>query len=255
MITSLVAAAAQAQILNPGFESAGANDSAAANWTVTQAAGGPVYGVRTNSSPRSGSYHFETRLASTGAGPVVEVTQGAIPVTGGTTYPFTFFSKAVTGSSGYNAQWRIVWNAGGETGFCSFTPGNNIYALISNSITAPSAATSASLFFYFAGAASPSQSATIHLDDVSLGGTIVDPGTTNRIAASISKATAIRWYGSNNVTYQVQWAAELAGNATIWSNLGPAVVGSGLMHTVFDPAEPPHNHHRVVSIEPASSSN
>ena len=48
-----LAANARAQILNPGFELAGGTSASAANWTVTQAAGGPVYGVRTNSSPHT----------------------------------------------------------------------------------------------------------------------------------------------------------------------------------------------------------
>ena len=119
------------------------------------AAGGPVYGVRTNDNPHSGSYNFEVYLASTGAGPVVQFNQSGMPVTGGTTYPFTFYASALTGSMGYNAQWRILWNAGGDTGYQTFTPGNNAYALISNSVTAPASATSATIYFHFAGAAIP----------------------------------------------------------------------------------------------------
>src|SRR5271155_2584830 len=72
---------AQNLVLNPGFETAGANSSLAANWTVDTAAGGPVYGVRTNDNPHSGSFNFEVLLASTGAGPVVQFNQSAIPVT------------------------------------------------------------------------------------------------------------------------------------------------------------------------------
>ena len=53
-----LAAAAPAQILKPGFELAGATAGSATNWTVTQAAGGPVYAVRTNTTPHAGSYHF-----------------------------------------------------------------------------------------------------------------------------------------------------------------------------------------------------
>src|SRR5437763_401595 len=105
-----LAVAARAQILNPGFELAGGTSSSATNWTVTQAAGGPVYGVRTNSSPHGGSWLFEVRLASVGAGPVVEFAQSGIPVIGGTNLPFSFFAKALSGSAGYNAQWRVVWN-------------------------------------------------------------------------------------------------------------------------------------------------
>src|SRR5688500_6960418 len=42
---------------NGGFEAG--SGTIASNWSVTTAAGGPVYGVRTNSNPRSGSVHFE----------------------------------------------------------------------------------------------------------------------------------------------------------------------------------------------------
>src|ERR1035438_10337818 len=87
-----------AQILNPGFELAGANSSLAANWTTDTAAGGPVYGVRTNDNPNSGSFNYEIHLASTGAGPVVQFNQSAIPVTGGSVYTFSFYSDRLAGS-------------------------------------------------------------------------------------------------------------------------------------------------------------
>ncbi len=58
-------------VTNGGFESG--NGAVANNWTVDTAAGGPVYGVRTNDNPHSGSFDFQVYLASTGAGPVVEV--------------------------------------------------------------------------------------------------------------------------------------------------------------------------------------
>jgi hypothetical protein len=248
-----LALSANAQILNPGFETAGTG-SAAANWTVTQAAGGPVYGVRTNTNPHSGSYHFEAHTASTGAGPVVEFAQSSISVTGGVTYPFTFYSRAVSGSQGYNAQWRVVWNAGGETGFHAFTPGNNTYALISNSIVAPAAATSATLSFYIAGAAIPSQSATLQFDDISFGGAGggggVDPQPgTNSLAITLAPAKAIRWFASNSVTYQVQWAATLLGTNTVWNNLGNPVAGNGATNIVYDPVAAPHNFYQVLGIQ------
>ncbi len=244
-----MALAAPAQILNPGFELPGANPSLAANWTVTQAAGGPVYGVRTNNNPHSGSFNFEVRLASTGAGPVVEFTQVSVPVTGGTVYPFTFYANALTGSVGYNTQWRVLWNAGGDTGYQTFSPGNNTYAFISNSLTAPLAATSATIYFHFAGAAIPSQSATIQLDDVSLSLTNGVIGNTNRILASITRGTGIRWFASNSVTYQVQWSSALLGTNTVWNNLGSPIAGNGSTNTVFDRVGPPHNYFQVLSIQ------
>lgn len=246
-----LAVGAAGQVLNPGFETAGTDASLAANWTVSQAVGGPVYGVRTNNYPHSGAFNFEVHLASTGAGPLVEFTQAGIPVTGGTTYPFTFYANALAGSQGYNTQWRVLWNAGGDTGYQTFNAGNNIYAFISNSITAPLAATTATLFFHFAGAAIPSQSATIELDDVSLSATnvVIAPGITNRTVAAIVRGTGIRWYASNSVTYQVQWASALLGTNTVWNNLGNAITGNGATNTVFDAVGPPHNFFQVLSIQ------
>ena len=253
LLALLVTAAGNlsAQILNPGFELAGGNPSSATNWTVTQAVGGPVYGVRTNSNPHSGAYHFEVHLASTGGGPVVEFTQAAVPVTGGTTYPFTFYADALPGSLGYSAEWRIVWNSGGETGYHGFTLGDNTYAFISNSVTAPLTATSATLYFHFAGAAIPSQSATLQLDDISFSstnGVVGVPGNTNPPPISLALGTGIRWFASNSVTYQVQWSSALAGPSTVWSNLGNPIVGKGATNVVFDSVGSPHNYFQVLSM-------
>src|SRR6204780_1584563 len=90
---------AQNLVLNPGFETAGANSSLAANWTTDTAAGGPVYGVRTNDNPLSGSFNYEIHLASTGAGPVVQFNQSGIAVTAGTAYDFSFFSDKLAGAN------------------------------------------------------------------------------------------------------------------------------------------------------------
>jgi hypothetical protein len=243
---------ASAQVLNPGFEIAGASPTNAADWTVDQAVGGPVYAIRTNDNPHSGSFNFEVRLASTGGGPVVEFAQSGIPVAGGTTYPFTFYADAQSGSAGYNAQWRVLWNTGGDTGYQGFTPSNNAYALISNSVVAPAAATSATIYFHFAGAAIPSQSATIQIDDVSLGssgGTTGTSGNTNRLPVFITPGVGICWFASNSVTYQVQWSSAQAGASTVWNNLGSPIAGNGATNTVFDPAGPPHNFYQVLSIQ------
>lgn len=105
---------------NSGFEIG--NGTTASNWVTDTAVGGPVYGIRTNDSPHSGSFNYQVHLASTGAGPLVEFSQAGVPVTGGTTYPFSFYSMALPGSQGQSTQWRILWNAGGDTGFQTFTP-------------------------------------------------------------------------------------------------------------------------------------
>lgn len=170
-MASLVSA--QNLVLNPGFETAGANSSLAANWTVDTAAGGPVYGVRTNDNPFAGSYNFEAFLASTGAGPVVQVDQSAIPVTGGGTYTFSFYADRLTGSQGDSDQYNIQWfNASsgfvGQTGYTTFSPGANVYAQTVASGTVPATAATGTIFLHCAGAAVPGWTATIDFDNVSL---------------------------------------------------------------------------------------
>lgn len=215
---------------NGGFESG--SGSTADDWTVDLAAGGPVYGVRTNDNPHSGSFNFEVYLASTGAGPVVEFNQSGIPVTGGTTYPFTFFSSALTGSAGYNAQWRILWNAGGDTGYQGFTPGNNAYAFISNSVTAPASATTATVFLHFAGAAIPSQSATIDVDDIALGtgSTPGTPGVTNILSPTIEPVGNVSFLTSFGTLYQPESTTNLA--LGFWNTNYPLLTGDGGTDTV-----------------------
>ena len=219
---------------NGGFENG--SGATASNWTLDTAAGGPVYGVRTNDNPESGSHNFQVHLASTGAGPVVQLNQSGIPVTGGTTYPFSFYANALAGSVGYNAQWRILWNAGGDTGYQTFTPGNSAYALISTSVTAPASATSATIFFHFAGAASPSQSANIDLDEVSLGNTTSVPGSpavTNVLQVASQPVAQINWPSTAGVQYFPESTTDLA--AGPWTNNFPAVMGDGTIKSVLIP--------------------
>lgn len=227
-------APSSSSVSNGGFESG--SGSTANNWSITTLGGGPVYGVRTNTDPHGGSYHFEVRLASTGAGPVLEFAQSGIPVTGGTTYPLTFYVKAQSGSAGYNAQRRIVWNAGGDTGYQGFTPGNNVYAFISNSVTAPASATSATIYFRLAGAAIPSQSATIEFDDVALGSSSVGlgtPGQTNILAVTSKPVAKISWPTVSGTEYQPASTTNLASGT--WSNLSSVILGDGNTKSILLP--------------------
>ncbi|HEU5125156.1 MAG TPA: di-heme oxidoredictase family protein [Verrucomicrobiae bacterium] len=219
---------------NGSFESG--EGITASNWSVTQAAGGPVYGVRTNSNPHNGSSHFEVHLASTGAGPVVAFGQTGIPVTGGNTYPFSFYANALAGSAGQNVQWRIQWNSGGDTGFHGFTPGNNTYAFISNSVTAPQSASSATISFYCAGSASPSQSATIQFDDVTFGSSVSDlgvPAQTNILPVATRPVARISWATVSGVQYQPVSTTNLT--AGTWSNFAPMILGDGSSKTITVP--------------------
>ena len=253
----LAAGKIPAQVQNPGFEVAGANASLAANWTTTTAAGGPVYGVRTNDNPHSGSFDYKVYLASTGAGPVVEFTQNAVPVIGGATYTFSFYADRAAGSAGDSDQYNIQWfNTNsvqvGQTGYTSYTPGANAYVqTVVNGLAAPATAATANVLFHCAGAAIPSQSATIYFDDVSLtttNGVIGGGGTTNQFSITVVRGVSISWFASNGVPYQVQWASTLSSN-TVWNNLGSLITGRGSSNTVFDPVEPPHNFYRVLSIQ------
>ena len=221
---------------NGGFETG--SGSSANNWTVDTAAGGPVYGVRTNDNPHSSGsfFNFEVHLASTGAGPVVQFNQAGVPVTGGTTYPFTFYASVLTGSAGYSSQWRILWNAGGDTGYQNFTPGNNTYALITNSVTAPASATSATIYFHFAGAAIPSQSATIDIDDVLLGSGSPSPGSppaTNILHVATLPVAQISWPSTVGVQYFPQSTTNLT--VGIWTNNYPMVTGDGTTKSFLAP--------------------
>ncbi|HEY1789418.1 MAG TPA: di-heme oxidoredictase family protein, partial [Verrucomicrobiae bacterium] len=225
-------APATASPTNGGFETGSGTN--ATDWTVDTAAGGPVYAIRTSDQPHSGSFNFEVQLASTGAGPVVQFNQAGIPVTGGTTYPLSFFANAVSGSAGYNAQWRILWNAGGDTGYQGFSPGNGVYAGITNSVVAPAGATSATLYFHFAGAASPGQTATIDIDDVAFGNGISTPGTpaaTNVMQAGTAPIAEITWPTTSGVQYQ----PETSINLQTWSTNIPAITGNGGTSSVVFP--------------------
>jgi CxxC motif-containing protein (DUF1111 family) len=218
---------------NGGFESG--SGIIASNWTVTTAAGGPVYGIRTNDNPHSGGFDFQIHLASTGSGPVVEFTQANVPVTGGTTYPLTFYADALAGSAGYNAQWRVLWSLGGDTGYQTFSPGTAQYGLITNSLTAPTGATSATVFFHFAGAAVSSQSATIDLDDVALGTgfNAGSPGSTNTLAVTVQPVAQVSWPTTSGTLYYPEASLNLAVGS--WVTNAPMVTGDGTTHSLLFP--------------------
>ncbi len=221
-------------VTNGGFENG--NGATASNWSVDTAAGGPVYGVRTNDNPHGGSFDFQVYLASTGAGPVVQFNQSGIPVTGGTTYPFTFYADRLTGSAGDNDQWRILWNAGGDTGYQTFNPGNNVYGLVSNSVTAPAAATSATIYFHFAGAASPGVTATIDMDDVTLGSGSSSPGSpavTNILPAATLPVAQISWPSTSGMEYQPESTTNLG--AGPWNTNFSMIVGDGTTKSFLTP--------------------
>ena len=220
---------------NGGFENG--SGATAANWTVDTATGGPVYGVRTNDSPHGGSFNFQVHLASTGVGPVVQVNQAGLSVTGGAVYPLTFYAKALAGSMGYNPQWRVLWNAGGDTGYrtYSLTAGSG-YAFISNSVTAPAAATSATIYFYFAGAADSNQSANIDLDDVTFGSGSSSPGTpavTNILPVSILPVANVTWPSISSVQYFPQILTDQISGT--WTDSTPVVVGDGATKSLMFP--------------------
>lgn len=219
---------------NGGFENG--TGSSATGWTVDTAAGGPVYGIRTNDQPHNGSFDFQVYLASTGAGPVVQFNQSGIPVTGGTTYPFTFYANALDGSVGYSAQWRILWNSGGDTGYQTYTPGNNAYASISNSVTAPASATSATILFHFAGAASPGVTSTIDMDDVVLGSGASSPGSptvTNILSVAMLPVAQISWPSTSGIEYQPELTTNLGTGP--WNTNFPGVMGDGSTKSFLTP--------------------
>ena len=149
-------------------------------------------------------------------------------MTGGTSYPFSFYSKVLTGSQGYNAQWRILWNTGGDTGYQGFTPGNGSYFQFSTSVLAPASATSATIFFHFAGAADSNQSATIDIDDVVLGSGSSTPGTpavTNVLQMTTLPVANVSWPSTLGVQYFPESTTDPA--AVPWATNFPVVTGDG----------------------------
>jgi beta-glucanase (GH16 family) len=219
---------------NGGFENG--TGSSATSWTVDTASGGPVYGVRTNDNPHSGSFDFQVHLASVGSGPVVQFNQAGIPVTGGTTYPFTFYSDALSGSAGYSGQWEIQWNVGGSTGYQNFTPGAGSYALFSTSVTAPAGATSATIYIHIAGAASQTLSANIDIDDVVLGTGGSTPGTpavTNILAVATLPEAQVSWQSVAGAQYFPESTTNLAAGS--WATNFPMVVGDGTTKSILSP--------------------
>src|SRR5579859_6583789 len=218
---------------NGGFENG--SGTTATGWTVDTAVNGPVYGVHTNDSPHSGSFSFQVHLASCGLGPLVQFNQAGISVTGGAPLPFSFYSKALTGSAEYTPQWRIVWSPSGDTGYQNFTPTTNGYALFSTSVTPPSGTTSATIYFHIAGAADAS-TATIDIDDVTLGSGSSNPGTptvTNvQQVASLPMAN-VTWPSTSGVQYFPQILAGQVSGA--WTDSLPSVVGDGTTKSIKFP--------------------
>jgi beta-glucanase (GH16 family) len=242
-------------ILNPGFETAGAAASNAADWTVDLITGGPASAVRTNDNPHSGSFNFEVHLASTGGGPTVEFNQSGIPVTGSASYTFSFYADRLAGSVADVDQYNLQWlnsnsTVVASTGYTTYTPGANAYAqTVVNGLTAPATATSATIYFHCAGGAGQSLSATIDLDDVSLTNSASGGGSsgilTNTVQAGIAQGAGISWFASNSVPYQVQWSSD---DAT-WNNLGSQVTGTGTSNTVFDAAgQAGHTYYQVLTF-------
>jgi len=69
------------------------------------------------------------------------------------------------------------------------------------------------------------------------------------LVVAIARGAGIRWFASNGVPYQVQWASALLDTNTLWINLGNPITGNGATNTVFDPAGPPHNFYQVISVQ------
>jgi hypothetical protein len=188
---------------NGGFETG--SGASATGWAVDTTSSILVYGIRTNDSPHGGSWDYQVFLIPTnGGGALVQFHQAGVPVTGGTTFPFTFYAKALSGSAGQVCQWRIVWSSGGDTGFQTFSAGNNSYAFISNSVTAPAPATSATIYFHIAGSAAPGVTAYVDFDDVVLGSATSSPGTpvvTNVLQVASLPVAQISWPSTSGVQY------------------------------------------------------
>jgi PEP-CTERM motif-containing protein len=182
-ICVFIAGKASAQIINGGFETAGATATNAANWfTQFTGTGVAAYGARTNDNPHSGSFDFQLHVASDGAGPVEELLETGMVASASTPYNFSFYSDRLSGSAGDADQYRIQWlNAAGapigDTGFLNFSPGNNAYAQTSITVTSIVGTVFATIDYHIAGAAAPSLTATLDFDDVSFAAAVPEPST------------------------------------------------------------------------------
>jgi hypothetical protein len=74
----------------------------------------------------------------------------------------------------------------------------------------------------------------IAVDDLNLGGFVMESDNTPRPLLSIHPGGDVSWTTVANVQYQLQWTASL--NSTNWSNLGPILVGTGATTRVPDPS-------------------
>jgi len=238
-------------VTNGSFETAGASATNAVGWSIDQAVNGTVLGIRTNDNPHSGAFDYQAYLLTTqNAGPLLEFHQ-TVQVTGGTTYPFSFYSDAKTGSQGYSCQYRILWSDNTDTGFINFTPGNNTYALTTVNVTAPVAATSGTVYFHIASAAVIGWFAAIDFDDVSLGsGGSSSPGSTNILSATAGRGVQVSWASGAGTNYQPQVTTTIANGGTPWANLGAVVSGNGTTNSVTDSANSPVKFYQVLQELP-----
>lgn len=119
-------------------------------------------------------------------------------MTAGTAYNFSFFSDKLAGANigdveEYNVQWFNAASALiSQTGYTGFTPGANVYAqsVITNNLTAPAGAVTATVFLHAAGGAIVGGAATIDFDDVSFAA-VPEPTTVALVGLGLFGAVAL----------------------------------------------------------------
>jgi len=135
-------------------------------------------------------------------------------------------------------QWRVLWNAGGDTGYRTFNPGNNAYAFLSNSAHGSAGSNFGHDLFSFRRCGIPSQSATIKLDDVSLS------ATNGMIGAPEHESHSGFHYSGIGYPLVCQQQCDLSGPVVqrgcseptpSGNNLGSPIAGNGATNTVFGP--------------------
>jgi len=194
----LIGNAAQAQVVNGGFETAsGAYTSGALGWADNSgaAAGTTASAQRNTTDPFAGVAELTLQYvnsATPGGGPAAIAQSDIFPATAGAE-TFSFEAKGVTIGQ-ENNQVQVQWFGTGNTflgasGFQSFQAGLNgsSYVLKTFNLTAPAGTTGAFVQYLCAGSAVANDTSVTRIDNVTL---VPEPTTMTLVGLGLFGAIA-----------------------------------------------------------------